>query len=211
MIGRLRGQLIERRDNLVLIDCGGVGYEATVSAFTLGSLPADGEDVTLWAYTQTSENRIALYGFGSTRERELFYLLITVKNVGPSSALGILSAGAGPADIAQLIVGEDTNALRKLKGVGKKTAEMLVVELRDKCELLLATWGAVSGGERTTSQRTTAAATGILADVESALLQLGFKLPEVRRVMPELEADAGEASGPELEALIRRGLRLLQR
>ena len=108
------------------------------------SLPADGEHVTLRIYTAASENKIALYGFGDAQERALFDQLITVKNVGPSTAIAILS-GSSPRDMAALIAREDVVGLTRIKGVGKKTAELLVVELHDKCAELVLAWDAGGG------------------------------------------------------------------
>jgi Holliday junction DNA helicase RuvA len=212
VIGRLSGKLVMREGNLVIVDCAGVGYEVTVSTHTLASLPQLGGEVTLRIYTQVLENKIALYGFGSPEERQLFDLLITVKKVGPTSAMSILSGGAGPAELAQLIASEQTTALTKLRGVGKKTAEMVVVELRDKCELLLATWGA-SG---TLPESTAKAAAGrysrsvrapILDDVASALLTLGWKAPEVDKALDALEVP----EDADLEGLIRQALQQMPR
>lgn len=146
MIARLDGTLIERDPPRVIVDCGGVGYDVVVSNYTLASLPADGEHVTLRIHTAASENKIALYGFGDAQERQLFDQLIKVKNVGPSTAIAILS-GSSPRDMAQLIANEDVVGLTKIKGVGKKTAELLVVELHEKCAELLLGWDA-SGGLR---------------------------------------------------------------
>jgi holliday junction DNA helicase RuvA len=146
VIARLDGTLIERDPPRLVVDCGGVGYDVVVSAYTLAGLPADGEHVTLRIYTAASENKIALYGFGDLQERTLFDLLITVKNVGPSTAIAILS-GSSPRDMAALIAREDVVGLTRIKGVGKKTAELLVVELHEKCAELMLAWDA-SGGMR---------------------------------------------------------------
>ena len=143
MIGQLRGTLAARlANNHVIVDCGGVGYEVACSGYTLAALPEVDLPVTLRVFTHAQENKIALYGFATAAERELFDHLITVKNVGPSTAMAILSGGAEPRTIAELIAKEDTAGLTKIKGVGKKTAELLVVELREKCELLLLSWNA---------------------------------------------------------------------
>jgi Holliday junction DNA helicase RuvA len=144
VIARLDGTLIERDPPRVIVDCGGVGYDVVVSNYTLAGLPADGEHVTLRIYTAASENKISLYGFGDAQERALFDQLIKVKNVGPSTAIAILS-GSSPRDMAQLIANEDVVGLTKIKGVGKKTAELLVVELHEKCEELLLAWDASAG------------------------------------------------------------------
>ncbi len=210
MIGRLRGALVERAGAHIIIDCGGVGYEVTVSGYTLMQLPALGETVTLRVFTQAQENKIALYGFGTVGERKLFDLLITVKNVGPSSAMGILSGGASPTDIAQLIASGQVPALTKIKGVGKKTAELIVVELREKCELLLASWGAsgeIAPAAAVAAAQVARSRPAILEDVASALVQLGFRSPDADRVVSELD----HGGGATLESLLRDALRLMPR
>ena len=144
MIARLDGTLIERLPPHVVIDVGGVGYDVIVSGYTLAGLPADGERVTLRVFTHATENKIALFGFIDVQERALFDLLITVKNVGPSTAIAMLS-GSNPRDIATLIANEDVPGLTRIKGIGKKTAELLVVELHEKCEEALLAWDAADG------------------------------------------------------------------
>lgn len=209
MIGRLRGTLVEQEDTLLIIDCGGVGYEVTVSTHTLATLPPVGEPVTMRIFTQTLETRIALYGFGSTLERDLFDLLITVKNVGPASAMGILSGGLGPEPIAGMIARGETGQLTKLRGVGKKTAEMLVVELREKCELLLASWSAAGRPQPAVVARP-ASQSGrhaVLDEVAQALHQLGWRPAAVDKAVSELEVSEGAT----LESLLRQALRSMPR
>lgn len=209
MIGRLRGTLAELEGSVVLVDCGGVGYEVTVSGYTMAALPPAGEPVTLRIYTQMLENRIALYGFHSALERELFDLLITVKKVGPASAMGILSAGPGPEQIAGMIARGEIAQLTRLRGVGKKTAEMLVVELRDKCEMLLASWSA-AGQPRPAPVARAASQPGrpaVLEEVAQALLQLGWKPAAVDKAVAELDASEGAT----LESLLRQALRSMPR
>ncbi len=205
MIAHLRGVLIDRLGGAIVLECAGVGYEVNVSAHTMGELPAIGDDCSLRIFTQAQENRIALFGFSSTEERALFDLLITVKRVGPSSAIKILSAGTGPSDIAQMIASQKIRSLTSLKGVGKKTAEMIIVELHEKCESLLAAWGAVAwevhSGEPTMVN--VPSADPRLVDVRSALVQLGFKNNEVDRVLATL-TPAPEASA---ETLLMEALR----
>ncbi len=212
MIGHLRGTLLERSGSAVIVDCGGVGYEVVLSDHSLGQIGPAGEPVSLRVFTHAQENRIALYGFASAEERELFDLLITVKNVGPASAIKILSAGAGPADIARLIVAGQTGALQALRGVGKKTADLLVVELREACEELLRAWGeggaaaASAGNGGFVARRGAPAVRGgspLLDDVASALTQLGWRPIEVEKAM------AGLTPAPDatLEDLLRQALR----
>jgi Holliday junction DNA helicase RuvA len=209
MIGRLRGTLVEQEDTSLVIDCGGVGYEVTVSTHTLASLPPVGEPVTMRIFTQTLETRIALYGFGSALERDLFDLLITVKNVGPASAMGILSGGLGPEQIAGLIARGETTQLTRLRGVGKKTAEMLVVELREKCELLLASWSAQGRPQPAVVARPihTSGRSAVLDEVAQALHQLGWRPAAVDKAVSELEVTEGAT----LESLLRQALRSMPR
>lgn len=215
MIGRLRGTLAELLGDAVIVDCGGVGYEVAVSAHTLAELPPLGAEVSLRIYTHAQENKIALFGFGSAQERGLFDLLISVSSVGPASAMGILSGGRAPEQIAQLLASEDVKALTSIKGVGKKTAERLVVELKDRAELLLAGWRARSDGAPTARAAHAAPAdrpspTGrspILDEVAAALVQMGWKAAEVENALRELHVEEGAT----LESLLRQALRAMPR
>ncbi len=206
MIGRLAGTLIEDLDGEVIIDCGGVGYEVTVSTYTSASLPPVGASLTLRIHTQALETRITLYGFGSALERDLFELLITVKKVGPASAMGILSAGLAPEEIAAMIAAGEAGKLTRLRGVGKKTAEMLVVELREKCEFLLATWQA-AGRARPVAVAPKRASLAKLDEVALALTQLGWRPAEVERAVAELDVGQDDS----LETLLRQALRAMPR
>jgi holliday junction DNA helicase RuvA len=211
LIARLDGTLIERDPPRLVVDCGGVGYDVIVSAYTLAGLPADGEHVTLRVYTAASENKIALYGFGDLQERQLFDLLITVKNVGPSTAIAILS-GSSPRDMAALIAREDHVGLTRIKGVGKKTAELLVVELHEKCAELLLGWDA-SGGMRPAampaSRGSKKRGTGNLMtdEVVQALVNMGWSPTEAESaaVAVAVEPDAT------IEQRLRQALRSMPR
>jgi Holliday junction DNA helicase RuvA len=209
VIGRLRGQLIDREGTRVIVDVGGVGYEVACSGWTLAAMPPVGEPVTLRVFTQARENEIVLYGFLEADERALFDLLITVKNVGPSTAIGILSGGSSPRDIANLIAREDVPGLTRIKGVGKKTAEMLVVELREKCEMLLLSWNA-QGEIRPVAAQAGApkrARHPMLDEVAGALAQMGWRPIEADKVVAELEVPPGAT----LEGLLRQALRAMPR
>ncbi|MFN0247809.1 MAG: Holliday junction branch migration protein RuvA [Kofleriaceae bacterium] len=209
MISRLVGTLVRDGEH-VIIDCSGVGYEVTCSAYTLASLPQDGERVQLKVYTQLRETALALFGFIDAHERDLFDLLITVKNVGPSTAISILS-GAGPRDIAALIAREDVAGLTKIKGIGKKTAELLVVELREKCELMVMSWNL--GGTKPVaapSGTIRAARAGrhpLLIEVMTALVGMGWKPAEAEAVVADLPVDETTT----IEVLLRQALRGMPR
>ena len=203
MIARLRGTLVEKSVDGVVVDCGGVGYDVGVSAMTFAALPAEGEGVALRVFTHAQENRVALYGFVTVEERQLFDLLITVKNVGPATAISILSGAPSPQGLARLVAAGDTPGLVKIKGVGKKTADLIIVELREKCEWLLATWGA-AGADGTPARGPRPA---ILEDVVSALLTMGWRPAEVDKAVVRLDV----AAGATVESLLREALRTMPR
>ena len=209
MIARLRGILVDRAGHHVVIDCGGVGYEVACSGYTLAELPPIGETVTLRVFTHAQENKIALFGFGTAAERQLFDLLITVKNVGPTTAMAILSGGTGPSELARLIAESSVAGLTRIKGIGKKTAELLAVELREKCELLLLTWGA--DGELRPSALPAGAARRkrpeVVDEVVAALVQMGWRPAEAEKAV----ADLALPEGVTLESLLRQALRAMPR
>ncbi len=208
MIARLEGVLMRDGEH-VIVDCHGVGYEVTCSAYTLGALPAHGERVVLKVYTQVRETDISLFGFVDAQERGLFDLLITVKNVGPSTAITILS-GSTPRDIAALIARQDVAGLTRIKGIGKKTAELLVVELHEKCEMLLLSWSA-DGGVRPVAQVAgtpkKTAKHPLLGEVMSALVSMGWRPAEAEQAVADLAVD-NDAS---IETLLRQALRSMPR
>lgn len=217
MIGHLRGTVLERDGQTVIVECGGVGYQVTLSSHSWGDVGADGSPLALRVYSHFLSNGggVTLYGFTSARERELFDLLITVKNVGPASAVKILSTGAAPPEIARLIADGQVRALQALRGVGKKTAELLVVELRDRCAELLLAWNA--GGEGSLAAGTGVAIAAaaprrvvrppMIEDVASALLQLGWRPAEVDKVVSTLAPEPDQT----LEGLLRQALRAMPR
>jgi holliday junction DNA helicase RuvA len=208
MIARLCGTLIDRDGTDIIIDCGGVGYEVSCSAYTLAALPALGERVTLRIFTQAQENKVSLYGFIDVAEQKLFDYLITVKNVGPSTASAILSGGATPRYIAELIAKRDVAGLTRIKGVGKKTAELLVVELHEKCEGLLLSWN-VEGSVRPAaiSAGSTRNVDPLRAEVISALVGMGWRASEAEQAVTELPKRPDDT----LEGLLRQALRSMPR
>ena len=131
MIALVRGEVALRRADYVVVDCGGVGYRLAVSAETLRQVPAVGHPATLHTHLVVRDDALALYGFATEEERELFLLLLGVQAVGPKVALGVLSGGP-PRDLLRAVAAGDTARLQAAPGVGKRTAERIVVELREK-------------------------------------------------------------------------------
>ena len=196
MIGRLRGELIQKLPNLALVECGGVGYAAAISLSTYGLLAEAGAEVILHTELLVRENEISLLGFATAQERELYRLLIKVDGVGPKLALAAL--GALPLeDLVQAIRTRDVKALTRIPGVGKKTAEKLCFELSEKMggiSGLSGLGGPGSAGDPWES------------DLRSALTNLGFKEEMVLPVVAELRDEK-----PPLAEAIRRSLKALQR
>ena len=193
MIGSLRGKLIEKRPNQVLVDVAGVGYQVLVPLSTFAVLgPLHGE-ITLLIHTHVREDQLALYGFLTAREKHCFELLISASGVGPSLALKILS-GMGIDELVPAIRKGDVARLVLIPGVGKKTAERIVVELRDK---LAAIDVAETGKPATRSQ--------LEADVASALVNLGYDGRAVERAIEKSRA----AAGADFEKLLRASLQIL--
>ena len=210
MIARLEGTLIERMPPHITVDCGGVGYDVICSTYTLAGLPADGERVTLRIFTHYTDSRLALFGFIDVQERALFDLLITVKNVGPSTAIAILS-GSSPRDIAALVAEADVAGLTRIKGVGKKTAELIVVELVDKCKELVLSWDA-SGGLRSVALPAGAARGKskrhpLIDEVALALVGMGWRPQEAEQAVVDLPITADAT----IEQLLRHALRSMPR
>ncbi len=208
MIARLEGTLIERDPPHVVVDCNGVGYDVICSSYTLAGLPADGERVTLRVFTHATENRLALFGFIDAQERALFDLLITVKNVGPSTAIAILS-GSSPRDIATLVASEDVPGLTRIKGVGKKTAEMLAVELHEKCNELLISWKASGSLEAIVvpAGRGKPKRHPLVDEVMLALVGMGWKPVEAEQAVGDLPVPPDAT----IEGLLRQALRSMPR
>jgi holliday junction DNA helicase RuvA len=196
MIGRLRGTLIEKHPPWLVVDVGGVGYELEASMNTLLALPGLGETVQIFTHLSIREDAHLLYGFYKEPERALFRALIKVNGVGPKLALAILS-GMEQDQFIRCVMDNDIKALTRLPGVGKKTAERLVVEMRDR----FPHWSAEPQGELTTLQSgAPAIASDPLADAEAALISLGYKPAEASRMLSGLEANQST------EALIKTAL-----
>lgn len=183
MIGKLTGTLLEKNPPEVVVDCAGVGYEVQVPMGTFYNLPAIGERVSLLTHFIVREDAQLLYGFGSAPERTTFRELIKVAGVGPRTALGILS-GMGVADLAQAITLQEAGRLVKVPGIGKKTAERLLLELKGK---IGADMGASSARAQVTSQAQ--------ADILQALLALGYNDKEAATALKALAQDVGVSEG----------------
>jgi Holliday junction DNA helicase RuvA len=200
MIGRISGILLHKQPPQILVDVGGVGYELQVPMTTLYLLPELGETVTLVTHHAVREDAHTLYGFAGERDRELFRHLIRVNGVGPKLALTILS-GMDGENFARAVRAGDLTALVALPGVGKKTAERLLVEMRDK----LAGWLEQLGGAVDAAPGSTSLPAGRnkLDDAEEALVALGYKPAEATRLVAAVDSDAISDS----EELIRLALR----
>ncbi|WP_273807594.1 MULTISPECIES: Holliday junction branch migration protein RuvA [unclassified Pseudomonas] len=197
MIGRLRGTLAEKQPPHLLLDVGGVGYEVEVPMTTLYRLPAQGEIVTLHTHLVVREDAHLLYGFGEKRERELFRELIRLNGVGPKLALALMSS-LEVDELVRCVQAQDTAALVKVPGVGKKTAERLLVELKDRFKA----WESLPGIAPLVLPNQAAVVASAEADAVSALVALGFKPQEASRAVAAVEGDDLSS-----EELIRRALK----
>ena len=189
MIGRVQGILVEKTFPQVVVSCQGVGYEIDVPMSTFYPLPRTGEEVTLLTHLVVREDAHLLFGFLTAGERNAFRQLLKISGVGPKVALSVLS-GMSVDDLAAAVASEDASRLTKIPGIGKKTAERLVLELRDKLPKAV-----------TAVRAAGAAAAG--GDVVSALLALGYNEREAQAAVKELPADL------QLADAIRQALKLL--
>lgn len=199
MIGRIKGTLIEKQPPQVLIDVQGIGYEIEAPMSTVFSLPAVGQEVVLHTHFVVREDAQLLFGFASKQERTLFRTLIKVNGVGPKMAVGILS-GIGADDFARCVNHEDSAALVKIPGVGKKTAERLIVEMRDK----MRDWLPQEAGFELTGDVNVAVVDNSLDEAESALIALGYKPAQASKAVAKAQKLLGSTS---VEALIRQSLK----
>lgn len=190
MIGRLLGTLLEKHPPHILVDVHGVGYEVDVPMSTFYNLPAAGEQVALFTHFSVREDAQQLYGFGSAKEREVFRILIRITGVGPKLALALLS-GMNVDELAQAVATQESGRLTKIPGIGKKTAERLLLELKGKLADALPV---VASGHATVAQ-----------DALNALTALGYSDKEALPALKQLP------DGLSLEESIRQALKLLAR
>ena len=196
MIALLRGVLLEKHPNQAIVETGGVGYDVTIPVSTFTHLPEAGAEVRLRIHTHVREDALALYGFLTQDEKALFEKLIGVSGIGPTLAVKILSGLAAP-DLIHAIRRGEVERLVRIPGIGRKTAERMVLELRDKVP-------AVTGEE---PEAAAAVLSAIDQDVLSALLNLGCARPQAEAAVRKAKA-AGVAT--EFEPLFRRALELVR-
>jgi len=178
MIAHLRGKLISRHPNEVIVETMGVGYDVTISVPTFSELPPVGSEVALHIHTHVREDQIALYGFLRPEEKQLFEKLITVSGIGPKLAITILS-GMPSEDLARSIRGNDLGRLTKIPGIGRKTAERMVLELRDKLP-----------PAGTSEAQVIPSLSAPQEDVLSALLNLGYQKAAAEKALGGVEKNA---------------------
>lgn len=198
MIGRLRGTLAEKQPPNILLDIAGVGYELEVPMSTVYRLPATGEPVTLHTHQVVREDAHLLYGFFEKRERELFRELIRLNGVGPKLALALMS-GLEVDELVRTVQAQDSAALMRVPGVGKRTAERLLVELKDRFK----TWEAIPAmAPLVVEPRQAGNVLSAEQDALSALIALGYKPQEASRAVAAVREE-----GLSSEEMIRRALR----
>jgi Holliday junction DNA helicase RuvA len=193
VIALISGKVAVRRTDSVIVDCGGVGYRLAVSAETLKHVPAAGREVMLHAHLVVRDDALALYGFATEEERDLFLMLLGVQSVGPKVALAVLS-GAPPRELLAAVAGGNVARLQAAPGVGKRTAERIIVELREKVGAALPddAISIVRGDDPSSMAR-------------EALLGLGYNTAEVDELLE------GAAGGESTEELIAHALRSARR
>ena len=191
MIARLNGLLLEKSPPLIVLDCGGVGYEVEVPMSTFYNLPEIGAKLNLLTYMVVREDAQLLYGFGTEQEKSTFKQLLKVNGIGAKSALSILS-GVSIEDLVQAVNMQEVGMLTRIPGIGKKTAERLLLELKDKF--------GVTGFAASNNQPKSAS-----HDVLNALIALGYNEREALMAVKQLAADVGVADG------IKQALKLLSK
>ena len=191
MIGRIHGKLAEKHPPQILVDVQGIGYEIQVPMSTFYQLPATGAEVSLVTHMVVREDAHQLFGFATESERHAFRQLLKISGVGARTALSVLS-GLSVADLSAAVSTQDAGRLTKIPGIGKKTAERLLLELRDKLDAVLVASGAAKGDEQA-------------GDVTNALIALGYNEKEAAWATRQLPAGLSVAEG------IRQSLRLLSK
>ncbi len=199
MIGHLRGILLEKHPSNVVVEAAGVGYEVFIPVSTYTRLPDVGAEVKLRIHTHVREDAFLLYGFASLEERTIFEKLITVSGIGAKVALGVLS-GIAPGDLLSALGSGDVAMLTRIPGIGKKTAERMIVELKDKIESMAA-------GLPSSSVIATSPLNALEQDVLSALVNLGSQRTAAEAALKKAKA---ENVATDFESLFRRALQLVR-
>ena len=200
MIALLTGKIAHKSPEFIIMDVNGVGYRIQIPFSTYYDLPEEGKDISLNIYTHVKEDAINLYGFRSLAEKNCFQLLISVSGIGPKLGKDILS-NIQVGDLARAITQGDLVRLSAIPGIGRKTAERLVLELRSKVLKLDTSQLAPEGA------RTTTPSSAMTDDITSALVNLGYKEGVVRKVLMEMEIPANAA----MEEILKKALKLLMK
>src|SRR6185312_3651523 len=195
MIAHLRGKLLAKHPNQAIVETGGVGYDVAISVPTFSDMPAQGSEVALHIHTHVREDQIALYGFMRPAEKTLFEKLLTVSGIGPKLAITILS-GMAADEMTGAIRGNDVAKLTRIPGIGKKTAERMVLELRDKLPKAEADTASVP------------VITPVEEDVLSALVNLGYQRPVAEKALTVATRNGGNKS---FEIIFREALTVLSK
>jgi Holliday junction DNA helicase RuvA len=201
MIACIRGELFYKSEERLIVIAGGVGYEVFATAGCLNALPETGHQVLIHVYTHVREDALMLYGFADEDEKKIFHLLISVSGIGPKLALTILS-GISPAELAAAIRNESIARLVQLSGVGKKTAERLCLELKDKVQWVPEFQEPRRGAVATRQDE-------LWLDTVSALVNLGYPQNNAEEAVRKVVADADDPAALTLEKIVRQALRLL--
>jgi len=196
MIAHLRGKLLAKHPNQAIVEAAGVGYDVTISVPTFSALPGLGSEVALFIHTHVREDMLALYGFLQTADKILFEKLLSVSGIGPKLAITILSGMPETSQLVGSIRGGDVARLTRIPGIGKKTAERMVLELRDK----LAPAGVI--------ELPRVSSTPVRGDVLSALLNLGYKQAEVEKMLASV---VGSGKPESFDTLFRDVLGMLSK
>jgi Holliday junction DNA helicase RuvA len=197
MIAQIRGQLVEKRPGAVVVETQGIGYQLFVSLSTFYDLPEANQGVRLHTYTHVREDLLQLFGFSTFLEKEIFQVLIGVSGIGPKLALNILS-GIAPAELIASLQAEDVARLTTIPGVGRKTAERLVFDLKEKIGKIAVRDEAPKEAKRKKDQ--------VVEDVVSALVNLGYRKNQAEAVVEQVWRQRPEAS---LEEVLKASLRAL--
>jgi len=197
MIAHLRGRLLAKHPNQAIVETGGVGYDVTITVPTFSDLPESGAEVALYIHTHVREDALALFGFLRAEEKQLFERLIQVSGIGPKLAVTILS-GMPASEMVNSIRGGDVARLTRIPGIGKKTAERMVLELRDKLESFA-------------PSAATPAVSPLEEDVLSALVNLGYQRAAAERALAAATHTSGAGAAPGFDELFRKALATLSK